>query len=67
MTFLPIVDRELRVAARRKGTHWMRILVALTVLAVWTVLIVGAQNSMPPAQLGHQLFMALSVLAPCTL
>ncbi len=25
MTFLPIVERELRVAARRKGTYWSRI------------------------------------------
>ncbi|HEY2951585.1 MAG TPA: ABC transporter permease subunit [Verrucomicrobiae bacterium] len=61
MTFLPIVERELRVAARRRGTHSMRFCVALAVLVVWLVLILGSQNSMPPAQLGHQLFMALSI------
>src|SRR5205809_4229513 len=28
MTFLPVVDRELRVAARRRGTYWTRLLFA---------------------------------------
>src|ERR1041385_8310692 len=63
MTFLPIVERELRVAARRRGTQWMRFFAALAVLVVWLVLITGSQHTMPPAQLGHQLFLALSILA----
>src|SRR5881628_465284 len=63
MTFLPIVERELRVAARRRGTHSMRFCVALAVLVVWLALILGSQRTMPPAQLGHQLFLALSILA----
>jgi ABC-type Na+ efflux pump permease subunit len=29
MTFLPIVERELRVAARRRGTYWARLAVAM--------------------------------------
>jgi ABC-2 family transporter protein len=29
MTFLPIVNRELRVASRRRGTYWSRLLTAL--------------------------------------
>src|SRR6266702_3319807 len=29
MTFLPVVDRELRVAARRRGTYWTRLLFVL--------------------------------------
>ena len=29
MTFLPIVERELRVAARRRGTYWVRLAVAM--------------------------------------
>src|SRR5881409_992997 len=29
MTFLPVVDRELRVAARRRGTYWTRLLFAV--------------------------------------
>src|SRR2546430_12613699 len=29
MTFLPIVDRELRVAARRPATYWTRLVFAI--------------------------------------
>src|SRR5437870_3484913 len=29
MSFLPVVDRELRVAARRRGTYWTRLLFVL--------------------------------------
>jgi hypothetical protein len=34
MIFLPIVDRELRVAARRPATFWLRVAAALTAFAV---------------------------------
>ena len=34
MTFLPIVERELRVAARRRGTFWTRIIAALLALVI---------------------------------
>ena len=34
MTFLPIVDRELRVAARRKSTYRIRAWTAVIALAV---------------------------------
>ena len=34
MTFLPIVDRELRVAARKRSTFWMRIIAALVALVI---------------------------------
>jgi hypothetical protein len=34
MTFLPIVDRELRVASRRRGTYWLRTVVASGIIAV---------------------------------
>src|ERR1041384_4232519 len=45
MTFLPVVDRELRVAARRRGFYWTRLLfavvcagiVGLVLLFAWTV------------------------------
>lgn len=41
MRFLPIVDRELRVAARRWGTFWLRTWVAMAVIALsaWIVLV----------------------------
>jgi hypothetical protein len=34
MTFLPIVERELRVAARRRMTFWLRVVAALTAFVV---------------------------------
>lgn len=34
MTVLPIVGRELRVAARRSGTYWLRVVAALAALIV---------------------------------
>ena len=34
MTVLPIVERELRVAARRPGTYWGRAAAALVALAI---------------------------------
>src|SRR6266567_7442343 len=45
MTFLPVVDRELRVAARRRGTYWTRLLfavvcagiVSLVLMVAWAV------------------------------
>lgn len=65
MTFLPIVDRELRLAARRRGTFWLRVVagaVALIVasgeLAVFSVL-----PSNLPWSLGKMLFSNLSWLA----
>jgi ABC-type transport system involved in multi-copper enzyme maturation permease subunit len=36
MTFLPIVARELRVAARRRGTFWVRSGAALIILVIGT-------------------------------
>ena len=36
MTFLPIVARELRVAARRRGTYWLRLGAALGVIVLGT-------------------------------
>ena len=64
MTFLPIVERELRVAARRPATYrtrfWM--VVAAVVVCVWQLLNVAA-GAVPPRMEGPQLFNTLSVLA----
>jgi ABC-type transport system involved in cytochrome c biogenesis permease component len=40
MTFLPVVERELRVAARRRGTYWSRFVAAMigAALAAWVLL-----------------------------
>lgn len=64
MTFLPIVERELRVAARRPATYrarfWM--VVAAVTVCVWQLLNV-ASGTVPPRMEGPQLFHTLSVLA----
>jgi ABC-type transport system involved in cytochrome c biogenesis permease component len=62
MTFLPVVERELRVAARRKATQWTRFFAALTVIVIGFVLLLGAQRRMSTVQMGQMLFMATSVL-----
>ena len=65
MTFLPIVERELRVAARRRGTYWTRVVAASIAIgaAVWmlTVSNLGRQES--PSELSQSIFMMLSSFA----
>jgi ABC-type transport system involved in multi-copper enzyme maturation permease subunit len=39
MTFLPIVERELRVAARRKATYWSRLLAAVAAVVIFGAVI----------------------------
>src|SRR5262245_2405762 len=62
--FLPIVGRELLVAARRSGTYWGRFQAALAAL-VPTGLILFSQtlSATSPAVMGAQLFRTLSFLA----
>src|SRR5579885_1440650 len=62
MTILPIVERELRVAARRRGTYWTRLIVAL--LAILIGVIVMFENlGAPPARLGANIFVFLAGFA----
>src|SRR2546423_5565248 len=61
MTFLPVVERELRVAARRGITYWLRFLLAVAAFVTWLVLL-AASNS-PGQQKGKMLFLAVGVLA----
>ncbi len=44
MNLLPLVERELRVAARRKGTYWTRFGAVLGVLVVWLFLVAGRKG-----------------------
>ena len=61
MTFLPIVGRELRVAARRRGTYWNRAVSALAAILVFGgALIFEAQA--PPKELGKEVFNIVSGL-----
>ncbi|MFN3409881.1 MAG: ABC transporter permease [Limisphaerales bacterium] len=62
MTVLPIVERELRVAARRSGTYWTRCLFALTVLGL-AVFVYGINRRSQPAEISLSLFASMTVVA----
>jgi hypothetical protein len=62
MTFVPIVERELRVAARRHGTYSTRLLVALAGLIVCGFFFL-VNLRVSPQLLGRYLFQGLSWLA----
>ncbi len=55
MTFLPIVERELRVAARRPGTYRTRWFAVMGMMAVWLVLF-AVNRRASPAELNKTLF-----------
>src|SRR5436190_7714899 len=59
MTFLPIVARELRVAARRRVTYWVRTGAALAVivLGTWLFLMMHTEQ---PAEIAKVLFGVLT-------
>jgi hypothetical protein len=45
MTFLPVVERELRVAARRRGTYWSRLAAASLGWAIAAWVLTAASNA----------------------
>src|SRR5579859_4014570 len=61
MTFLPIVERELRVASRRRATYWLRFFTALGALALFTV-IATESSSLPASFVAKETFYSLSGL-----
>ena len=63
MIFLPIVERELRVAARRASTYWGRVLVALVALVFWLWVAVSSLASTAPSRRGMEMFEVLSLVA----
>ena len=62
MTFLPIVERELRVAARRHSTFWVRLVLALAAIGIGFFLYL-AHAQMPAPTLGKEIFGGLGALA----
>ncbi|MEY4386364.1 MAG: hypothetical protein RLY20_1647 [Verrucomicrobiota bacterium] len=62
MTVLPIVERELRVAARQPGTYWVRTGVAAAVIGIGTIIFLNTQHG-PPAEAGKAVFIALTIIA----
>jgi ABC-type transport system involved in multi-copper enzyme maturation permease subunit len=69
MTFLPIVDRELRVAARLTSTYKKRALAAALVAVVAMAMMLFGTITPSPAQVGGAMFGTLSwmMLAFCLL
>ena len=62
MRFLPIVERELRVAARRAGTYWTRLGLALLATGIGTAIFSITLGMFSPQQTGQFMFRALSGL-----
>jgi hypothetical protein len=65
MTFLPIVERELRVAARSRGTYYIRMATALVALLIGggfliAGLLMRAAGASPGVAAGDDMFYALS-------
>lgn len=64
MTFLPIVERELRVAARKRSTYWLRVVAVAVALVLGTgFMFISAMSGLGTAQLGGPLFSTLTWLA----
>ncbi len=63
MVLWPLIERELRVAARRGKTYWLRVVAAAAAAGVCAWVVVWSGEQQPPGQLGRTLFTALSVLA----
>src|SRR5690349_20994246 len=60
MKFLPIVERELRVAARRGGTYWVRTWVA-TIVIIGCTAILMLNTEEPPNKVASLLFYPTTV------
>ncbi len=62
MTFLPIVDRELRVQARQATLHWLRAALALMVGLLCLQAVSYSRAGISPAQGGRDAFQGLAWL-----
>src|SRR6186997_3087633 len=60
MTFLPIVDRELRLAARRTSTYWTRFAAAFVFTSICLGMLIVTRRSLSPAALGKMMFTVLT-------
>ena len=61
MTFLPIVERELRVASRRRSTYLGRLAGALIAMGIGGWIILGMRQN-APGEMGMVLFVVLSAM-----
>ncbi|HEX3800990.1 MAG TPA: ABC transporter permease subunit [Verrucomicrobiae bacterium] len=63
MTFLPIVERELRLASRRRFTYFSRTIAALIAIGLGMFVYNDSPGSTGPEQQGRNIFQTLSWLA----
>src|SRR5436305_1081674 len=63
MNFLPIVERELRVAVRRRSTYWWRSGAAGLAFIIWLWIFGTVSRWQSASQIGHSLFSTLSFLS----
>ena len=64
MTFLPIIDRELRVAARKRSTFWLRVASALVGMVIGgAIMMLSRVGAFGPSAMGNALFGVLTWLA----
>jgi hypothetical protein len=60
--FLPIIEREFRVAARQPRTWWRRVLTTGAALVVFAFVILVIGQRLNPNLVGSSLFKALSLV-----
>jgi ABC-type transport system involved in multi-copper enzyme maturation permease subunit len=63
MTFLPVVERELRVASRRRATYWLRSILGLGMVLLWFFMLIAGQRSLSTFAMGQMLFITTGILA----
>ena len=61
MILLPIVERELRVAARVQATYWIRLGIGLVAILLAACIFV-VTSGMPPERVGRHVFQGLAGL-----
>ena len=62
-TLFPVVDRELRTAARRSKTHWVRLAAATAAFVVSAWIALWVAKTQTPVTAGRWLFSCLTILA----
>jgi ABC-type transport system involved in multi-copper enzyme maturation permease subunit len=62
MTFLPVVDRELRVIARRPGTYWTRLVFAMIAVGLAFLMMTFLSHAGWKAGTGGGLFRTIAVI-----
>ncbi len=62
MTVLPMVERELRLAARKAGTYWLRSAAAFVAMAAMLLVMIG-NGATRGAELSMEIFAILTMMA----